>query len=314
MLKKLKYLTLGTLTFVPGLHAKLRRGTGGTTSARYCYSVWLRHLVCARRNNLPTQFNSIAELGPGDSIGIGLAALISSAERYVALDVVPHAGSGRNLAVFDELVTLFRARAPIPGPEEFPRLRPALESYAFPSGILDDARLAQALEPGRLARLRTSLDRSDGAVRYVAPWSDRARVEQRSLDLILSQAVLEHVDELSDAYRQMASWLRLGGFVSHQIDFKCHGMAGAWNGHLGYSDRAWRVMRGRLPYLLNRRVYSEHLGFLADAGFEIRGLQVTRRFDGLPRSRLAPRFRGISEDDLQIDGLLVQASLAGESR
>lgn len=63
-------------TFIPGIERLACRYSGGTISARYCYFVWLRHLVKAYENGLKTRFNRVAELGPGDSLGVGLAAMI----------------------------------------------------------------------------------------------------------------------------------------------------------------------------------------------------------------------------------------------
>jgi hypothetical protein len=36
---------------------------------------------------LPTMFETTAELGPGDSLGIGLAAMLSGTERYLAVAI-----------------------------------------------------------------------------------------------------------------------------------------------------------------------------------------------------------------------------------
>jgi hypothetical protein len=67
-------LLKGIATHLPGTNRVLpSRGTGGTTSARYCCSVWLRHISCAHENGLSTRPEVVAELGPGDSLGIGLA-------------------------------------------------------------------------------------------------------------------------------------------------------------------------------------------------------------------------------------------------
>jgi hypothetical protein len=38
-------LMKGIATFVPGVRRLANRRAGGPASARYCYSVWLRHLV-----------------------------------------------------------------------------------------------------------------------------------------------------------------------------------------------------------------------------------------------------------------------------
>ena len=74
----------------------------------------------------------VAELGPGNSLGIGLSTLLSGADRYHAFDVVPHAQVNHNLAVLDELIALFKARADIPGPAEFPQVARCCRATPFP--------------------------------------------------------------------------------------------------------------------------------------------------------------------------------------
>ena len=54
---KLGALARGLATYVPGmpiLHRHVTR-TGGTDSARYCYSVWLRHLIKSYENGRCTR-------------------------------------------------------------------------------------------------------------------------------------------------------------------------------------------------------------------------------------------------------------------
>ena len=60
----------------------------------------------------------VAELGPGDSLGIGFSALISGADKYFAFDVVEHANASRNFEIFDELVSLFKNKEDIPDDKE----------------------------------------------------------------------------------------------------------------------------------------------------------------------------------------------------
>src|SRR5215831_19669917 len=154
---KVGQLLYGISTFIPGVAAVFGRGGGDTQSARYCYSVWLRHLVSAFANGLPAHPRVVAELGPGDSLGVGLAALVSGADRYHAFDVVRHAQVKRNQAVLAELIDLYRARADIPGEAEFPEVQPRLPSYAFPHHLLGEEQLADALAAERIARIDNSV-------------------------------------------------------------------------------------------------------------------------------------------------------------
>jgi SAM-dependent methyltransferase len=305
---RIKPILRGIRTYLPGW--KCVPGTGGTESARYCYSVWLRHATLARRNGLRELPKVVAEFGPGDSIGIGLAALVSGCGQYYGLDLVRHANAPRNAQIFDELVELFRARAPIPGDDEWPNVSPKLEEYRFPADVFDEARLAAALDGERLARIRASIldaDAPDSVVQYRVPWMDERVVEAGSVDMIYSQAVLEHVDDLEKAYRAMARWLKPGGYMSHVIDFKCHELADDWNGHWAYPEFVWRLIRGRRPFLLNREPHSTHVRLLRGQGFELVCNRATMLPSRLVRARLPRRARAFSDDDLATSGAFIQA-------
>jgi SAM-dependent methyltransferase len=254
-------------------------------------------------------FHTVAELGPGDSLGIGLAAMLSGTSRYFAFDAVPYARPTSNLGTLEALVHLFTAREPIPGIDEFPEIAPHVTSLAFPHALLEE-RLAG---PHRVEAIRRALrGPADGevSIRYAAPWHDSALVESQSVDLVISQAVLEHVDDLDDTYASLARWLKPGGFMSHVIDFRSHGLTRDWYGHWTVHDRLWTVVRGRRPYLINRVGASDQVRKMELAGFDIVHLQ-RRPGTPAPRASLARSFRDMPEEDLGTAGCFVIARKRG---
>jgi hypothetical protein len=60
--------------------------------------------------------------------------------------------------------------------------------------------------------------------------------------MVFSQAVFEHVVDLRGTYEALRRWLKPGGVMSHQIDFKAHGTAKRWDGHWAYSDFIWKLL------------------------------------------------------------------------
>jgi Methyltransferase domain len=302
------------ITLLPPVKRVLERrslGTGGTDSGRYCFSVWLRHLIMAATNGLGVHPRTIAELGPGDSLGIGLAALLSGAEQYYAFDVVRHATVRRNLTVLDELIELFRARADVPGDGEFPDVQPPLADYRFPHHILTETRLHSALHPDRIKRIKESItncEANDSMIKYRAPWFGQEVIEEGSVDLIFSQAVLEHVDNLPEAYRAMRLWLAPQGYLSHEIDLKSHGFAHGWDGHWTYSPLAWTLIRGKDTWLINREPKSTHIRLLETQGFRIACDRTLRIASTVSRAQLAKRFRGLADEDLTAAEVFIQAT------
>lgn len=304
-------LLIGAATYIPGLRNLTGRKTGGTVSARYCYTVWLRHLCMLHQHALPTTLETVVELGPGDSLGAGLAALLCGAERYVALDTVRYADRARNLQILEELIALFRNRTPIPDHLEFPLVQPPLPSYAFPD-FLTSAHLEAALAPARLDRIRAAVAdpgislSDERLVCYHAPWTVEV-VGNAAVDLVFSQGVLQFVRDLSGTYRGMAGWLKPGGIMSHEIAFQSIGIATEWNGHWACSDALWTLAAGRRRHASNREPHSTHIALLQKAGCQVVTDERIVRRSGISRAQLAPRFRHLTDEDLMTSSALVQA-------
>lgn len=302
-------LLAATLRRIPGFHFVLGACEGHAASAAYCYSTWLRHLsLLSEHAGLTRVPASVAELGPGPSLGTMLAAMLSGSERGVALDVTAHANSSDlNHRVLREIATLYREYAPIPEASAgVGEIRPSLRDYRFPLKALEST----AHEWGnreREAMLHRLLDDGGSALCYAAPWRDRSVVQLGSMDLIFSQAVMEHVDDLASTYAACRDWLRPGGLMSHQIDFRCHGTARHWNGHYTLSDRVWSYMAAARPYLLNRQPPSVHRAMIQDAGFGILHEQVVYARSSLKPADLSPKFQHLETEDLTTSGLYIIA-------
>jgi hypothetical protein len=315
MLPKLRPLIVGAATFVPGVRqmlvgAKQMFGLGGAVSARYCYSVWLRHVTLLATHNLWRYPKTVAELGPGDSLGVGLCGLLTGSNAYYAFDVMQLANQRTNLKVLDELVELFNAQEPIPNDDEFPEVTPRLASYEFPSQIFSTTWLRNTLAPDRVAQIRDSLltPGSPGSlIRYQPNWSALGDEKPQSMDLIISQAVLEHVNNLEETYRLLYAWLARGGGMSHAIDFRCHNMFREWNGHWTAPEFVWKLMRGRRVYLLNRVPYSGHVDLLRSSGFRVVGSMKYELPSSITQKDLAARFKTIDSADLTIGMATIQS-------
>lgn len=310
------YVLMGIVSWLPGLHSfgMKKRIAGDRRSARYYYSVWLRHLSEAYKHGFSGSPKVVCEFGPGDSIGSGLTALLAGASTYYAVDVVPYTPDKMrmDLEIFEELVALFENREDIPDETEFPLILPRLQSYRFPSEILTVDYLSYALSAERLAEIRNAIQhigkQQEGNKVQISflSWNDTRSIARGSVDVVHSQAVMEHVEDLSASYSMMYDWLRDGGLVSHSIDFKCHGTSVFWNGHWGYSDFLWKLMRGNKSFFLNRAPHSVHINKLEQAGFDV-VRDISNKADaGIDRKELAAAFADLTDEDLRTETCFVQ--------
>lgn len=312
---RLRPLVKGLLTFVPGSNSFLPKkcADGGTHSAEYCYGVWLWHLTMLWEHGLRSIPGALAELGPGDSLGVGLSAMLSGVNHYYALDVVRHSNPALNAVIFEELVDMFKRRAGRPV-QNNPDIDSYLDGNLFPSHILTEDVLNNSLLPQRIDAIRklilgqrNDLEIDGMSISYIAPCFELDVPHEVYVDVIISTAVLEHVDDLENAYSMMSNWLRCDGYISHYLDLRAHGTDKVENGHWKCSELMWKIITGKRPYLINRLPYSVHRDLVLKHGFEIVCELKEYLTDGIERSQLAKRWKNLSDDDLACIGAFVQA-------
>ncbi|WP_111683816.1 methyltransferase domain-containing protein [Winogradskyella tangerina] len=281
---------------------------GGTQRSRYCYSVWMRHLNnwSNHKSGVPSV---VAELGPGNSLGIGFCALLSGSEQLNTLDVVQYWDTERNLKMFNELVTLFKSQIDIPGNEEFPRIKPALDDDAFPSDILTEAVLKNSLNENRLDAIRSEIkDLDNPENKYIkchVPWYNSKIILNNSVDLVYSQSVLQYIDDIDGTFSAMKKWLKPKGLMSHSIDFSSIGLTKNWNSHWTFSDLEWKIMKAGKDFIITRRPFSFYLTQNEDHGFKVLEHKVRTRKNSLAHHQLARAFRDLSDSDMETCGAYI---------
>jgi hypothetical protein len=236
----------------------------------------------ARQNGLGAVPDTVVEIGPGNSIGVGLAALLSGTNRYIAFDSVRHTDLKQDERVLDELVILFQAHHQEVSPARLEAIRGAIASQQPYHGI---------------------------SIAYVAPWDGMSSgpLSPESVDMICSHVVMEYVRDVEATYALFATWLKPGGVVSHQIDFSSHKLTRHWNGQWAYSAKTWRFLEGTRPIRLNRQAHSAHLNGLKQHGLHLVCDIRTIDKSGILRGELAPEFANVTDEDLVTRAAFMQA-------
>ena len=283
-------------------------GGGITDNARYCYSVWMRHLIKTCRCADAAFPKTVAEFGPGNSIGCGLTALLCGCEHYYGFDIREYNELSEQEAILDKIIEMLKNREPVPNDNDFSNIKPSLSSYDFPFDILTDDLLEKSLSEERISIIREDLHKTNNSERkmitYIAPWNEK-NVEDFKCDYVFSQAVMEHIDEIENAYNFMYKVLGDGCVMSHQIDFKSHSSSPYWNRQWGYSDRAWELVSKSHLFLINRQPLSVHLSLADKSGFKLLTLDKAippAEKISLSRKQLSKRYKNLSDEDMTTSG------------
>ena len=296
-IEKLKPIIKGYIKALV-FRAEVQDRTGGTDEAEYCYSTWLRHLI-KKNEKIKGVPKSVLELGPGDSLGIGIAALLSGADHYTGLDIRKYWNAQTNVEMFDKLVALFQAKARLADEKQYQMLAPYLENYDFPEAILTDVSLQHSLEPSRLAAIRAELGgavSTEKFIKFSSPWRTED-VAGGSIDFVFSQAVLQYTD-LTQIYSSIESWLKPGGLTAHVIDFSSHGITETWNGHWAFSNSEWNHYSFKKEIVLNRAPFELHKSLLEKHNFEVILVNKYFKENRLNVNQLGQPFKNMTKEDL----------------
>jgi SAM-dependent methyltransferase len=293
-----KSVVKGTSSFVINAFRNPHGTISGTVSALGSYAIFMRYVRAIAQAGSSLEGRTVLEVGPGSSLGVGIAALLSGATRYYAYDLVDQTDSQRNLAVFDEMVELFRQRAPVPIEGWCARIFPFIDDRAFPHALLPDQLLHRMLAADRISALRHDLATGEGSYFRARFAQDPADVQiDEPIDLIISESVLEHVDDLESTYQAFARWLSDDGIMVHLIDYSSHNLSRHWNGHWQCSPLVWSLTRGKRLFLINRVPHQGHVDLLQSHGFKVVHCDKLRRVDGLTPDQFSPEFRSMGFAD-----------------
>ena len=240
---------------------------GAMDQPPYAFKVLQSHLDRVGWSNLEGKV--VVEFGPGDSLATAVVARALGAERCYLCDASPAASA--TLPTYVRLQQYLENRGLRP---------PDLRECRTIDAVLDLCR-AEYLTDG-LVGLR--------------------RIPTASVDLVFSQAVLEHVrlTQFAETQAEIRRMLCRGGLASHQVDLKDH-LAGALNS-LRFEERTWEAdWMARSGFYTNRLRLSEITACVAAAGLvaEVTDIQRWSRLP-TPRARLAARFQTLSDEELLV--------------
>ena len=255
----------------------------------------------------------VLEIGPGETIGVALRFIGAGAAQVTAVDkFVP-------LQTSDFHRELYRS---LSGQFDDDGRRDIADAIDLRDGV--------RLNPERLSYQYKSID---AAAAEIAP---------ASVDVIVSNAVLEEIYDLDGTFAALDRVLKPGGRQVHVIDLRVYGMFSKYGFHplefLNVSDRFYPYMVGASGQP-NRRLIDYYRRTFGALGYDttiyvtwvlgqkrpLREYQTTLQYGvdyadenlNLLRSirpRLLPRYQQLSDDDLLVEGILVVAVKHNDAR
>ena len=241
---------------------------GSMDSADYAISIFESHVDRVGMDMDQLTGKKLLEIGPGDSCATAIIA-----HAYGASAILMDAGAFAHSdpKVYEPLCDALRARG------------------------------LSTIDVRHTANLENMLHRL--GARYITSGLDGwHELESASVDLVFSQAVLEHVryHEFAALQQECARVMKLGAKASHQVDLKDH-LGGGLN-NLRFADGVWESsLFVNSGFYTNRIRFDQMIGMFSQAGFEISEIQC-ERWDRLPidRKKLYSSYQAVPDDSLLV--------------
>lgn len=269
--------------FAPSVYVKVTHQTGRGEEGGSAKEVADYFAMCVKEyfeklDIAPAEYatylkgKKILEYGPGDVLGVALLLYAHGAAAVHCVDRFPLSRiSKKSLGIYWEILN-----------------------------ALDADKKARALgafkEPGK----PESGFNSDAIVYTVTP--DGLSGKKRHYDLIISRAVLEHVNDLEKTIQDIGDALNVNGVSIHQVDLKSHGL----DRYKPYDFLTWPEILFKLMYshkgFPNRWRVDKYRELAGKSGLRIRCLIPTGKLEmheiALIQPKLARQFRNVPGDEL----------------
>jgi SAM-dependent methyltransferase len=214
----------------------------------------------------------ILEYGPGDVPGVAMLMVAHGVEQVVCVDRFPMVRlSPKNIQIvklmLEQLPAMLRERA-----------EDCFRQPGRPESGFNPQRIDYLVTPSGLSRL------------------------SNEVDLVMSRAVLEHVNDLPATFRDMYAALKPDGIAIHQVDLKSHGL----HRHNPLDFLAWPTWLWSMMYsakgVPNRLRVDAYRDAVAQSGLELVAMRPTLIADAddirAIRPELATPFKQLSDEDL----------------
>jgi hypothetical protein len=273
--------------FAPKLYVHLTHQTGRGEGAEDALEVanYFIKCFCDYRDQIglsPEQFKEclrgkvILEYGPGDILGVALLMYAHGAERVCCVDRFPLSRlSSKNIDVYKHLLDSLENG-------ERKRADNAFKERGDPaSGFRADA-----------IAYRITKDGLSGA--------------SKKYDLIISRAVLEHVNDIKETMLDIQRSMKTGGVSIHQVDLRSHGLDRYTDfDFLTWPDTIYKLMYSHKGFP-NRWRVDKYREVAASANLRVRDLRPTGRLEqkqiDIVIPKLAKTFRRVTPEELSWTG------------
>jgi len=287
-LSTLRRIVQATLTnqiarFAPSLYVQLTGQTGRGTEEVHlemvgdyfqnCFDEYFEQLGIAQSEQ--TDFllgKRMLEYGPGDVPGVAVLMVAYGASQVVCVDRFPMVRmSPKNV----QIVKLMLERMPLPLRD---RAEACFRQATHPESGFEPKLINYLIQPSGLSGL------------------------SNEIDLVISRAVLEHVNDLPATFRDMHGALKPGGIAIHLVDLKSHGL----HRENPLDFLCWPTWLWSLMYsakgVPNRLRINAYRDAVAQSGLEVIAMKPTLLASPddvrAVRPDLAKPFKALSEDDL----------------
>ena len=280
--------------FAPSVYVKVTHQTGRGEESGNAKEVADYFAMCVKEyfeklGVAPAEYatylkgKKILEYGPGDVLGVALLLYAHGADTVHCVDRFPLSRiSEKSLRIYWEILN-----------------------------ALDADKKARALGVFREHGKLESGFNSDAIAYTVTP--DGLSGKKRHYDLIISRAVLEHVNDLEKTIQDISDALKTSGLSLHQVDLKSHGL----DRYQPFDFLTWPEVLFNLMYshkgFPNRWRVDKYRELAGKSGLHIRDLSPTGKLAmheiALIQPKLAQQFRDIPGDELSWLGFWVLVEL-----